>query len=54
MKALITANKDNQAKLEELMAQIQEGVDPTTVEETAPVPTKETPTIAPVSTTVET
>jgi len=35
MKALITANKDNQAKLEELMAQIQDGIDPTLVAATA-------------------
>ena len=29
MKALITANKDNQTRLQELMVQIQDGVDPT-------------------------
>ncbi len=34
MKALILQHKDNQAKLQELMAQIKEGVDPTTIDST--------------------
>ncbi len=43
MKALITQYKDNQAKLQELMVQIQEGTDPTTITETTK-PTESTPT----------
>jgi len=39
MKALITQYKNDQAKLQELMAQIQAGTDPTVVEDTTKKPT---------------
>jgi hypothetical protein len=42
MKALIIANKDNEAELTKLMEQIQNGVDPT--ENTQPDTTKDTKT----------
>lgn len=46
MKALITANKDNQTKLQELMAQIEAGTDPTlaTVDATTTTTTDKTTT----------
>ena len=46
MKALITANKDNQTKLQELMAQIEAGTDPTlaTVDVTTTTTTDKTTT----------
>jgi hypothetical protein len=36
MKALILQYKDNQTKLQELMVKIQEGIDPTVIEQTSP------------------